>query len=152
MRYAKPRRLARMLTAVVFAYLAKKLHLSSYLLGGDHLDERANYRHWNGKLNPTRQGGFRRVPHNDTVPIIRGRAMHIATDVHGQALTAEGAERMNTQDAECVKLKRDVKKDYVVVYVPPNFDIRVIVFTLSIIGSGVIASSSSQLFPSSSDD
>jgi E3 ubiquitin-protein ligase MARCH6 len=138
LRYAKPRRLARRIASVVFARLAKTLRLSSYLLGGDHLAERSHFRSWNGQINPTEQGGYRRVPNNDSVPIIRGRRMHIETDVDGQALTAEGEKRMKAQDAESIKSKRDVKKDYVVVYVPPNFYTRVVLFTLGVVMAGVV--------------
>ena len=92
---------------------------------------------WKVIEEPTSQeakvdGGYRRVPHLDNIALPRDMSATVKVDKDGNPLDEAGRTLMESQNAEAEKARRDVKTDYMVVYLPPHFRERVILFVLSL--------------------
>ena len=88
------------------------------------------------------EGCFRRVPNSDNVALVKDSPATVEVLEDGTPVNEEARKLIDAQNAETQKAKRSVKDDYTVVYIPPNFRRRVIVFLLClwIIGSLILAS------------
>ena len=75
-------------------------------------------------------GSFRRVPANDNVALVRDSPATAEVREDGTPVDEEARKLIDAQNAAAVKAKRQIKKDYTVVYLPPNVRYRVIIFLL----------------------
>jgi E3 ubiquitin-protein ligase MARCH6 len=142
MLYFRPKKVLRKVSTVIWKYLANKLRLSSYFFGGRHPSEEYTSHKWFSRSNEqagddavaARDGGFRRVPNNDYVALPRDMRATAAVHENGEPFDEAARTLMNAQDQEAEKMKRLVKDDYTVVYIPPHFRYRVILFMVLLWG------------------
>lgn len=134
MHYFRPKRAMKNLTTVVWKYLAKKLRLTSYFFGGRQPEEERTPNHWTKWLSPasektsTPDGSFRRVPATDNVALPRDFRATADVTEDGEPLDEASARVMQIQNGEAEKAKRNIRDDYMIVYIPPHFRQRVISF------------------------
>ncbi|KAG9309896.1 hypothetical protein JVU11DRAFT_9928 [Chiua virens] len=126
MRYLRPRKVVYRMAVHVWKLLAAKLRLTSYMFGERLRDEESSkvHKNWvaffrrsakdNEQVIVTQDGTFRRVPASDNYCASQRYARHCRSN------------------AEAVKAKRDIKDDYIVVYFPPRFRMRIIAFVAAI--------------------
>jgi E3 ubiquitin-protein ligase MARCH6 len=134
MHYFRPKRAMKDLTTVVWKYLAKKLRLTSYFFGGRHSEEERTPNHWTKWLSPaseetsTADGSFKRVPATDNVALPRDFRATADVTENGEPVDEASARVMQIQNGEAEKAKRNIRDDYMIVYIPPHFRQRVISF------------------------
>jgi E3 ubiquitin-protein ligase MARCH6 len=139
MHYFRPRKALKKLTTALWKFLATRLRLTSYFFGGRHPVEECTPKHWKlnlirsnkmelGDTDSVRDGSFRRVPATDNIALPRDMRATAAVNEIGEPVDDAARELMTTQNAEAEKAKRIIKDDYVVVYIPPNFQYRVLFF------------------------
>ncbi len=89
------------------------------------------------KEEPRWEGTFRRVPAADNIALPKEIRATVAVNEEGSPVDEASKRLMDLQNAEADKAKRDVKEDYVVVYLPPYFKQRIMLFIASlwIVGS-----------------
>jgi len=77
-------------------------------------------------------GSFRRVPASDNIALPRD--MRATAEVHedGSPFNDKAAALISSQNAEAVKAKRNIKDDYIVVYFPPRFRMRIVTFVMGV--------------------
>jgi E3 ubiquitin-protein ligase MARCH6 len=109
------------------------------MFGGKYPKEELTYPNWFSRKDGKVEGGYRRVPNRDGIALVKGRPVIIRTDKHGVALSEAGRELMKLQNAECIKAKREVQKDYTVIYVPPQFRLRILAFIAGVSLLGIFA-------------
>ena len=85
-----------------------------------------------GTQEAPREGGWRRVPANDNVAIVRGMRATVEVTEDGTPINDTEARLLKLQDAEAERNKRNIDEDYTVVYIPPYFKYRILVFILSV--------------------
>ncbi|KAK7687757.1 hypothetical protein QCA50_008976 [Cerrena zonata] len=147
--YFRPRKRLTEKSIALWKYLAHQLRLTSYMFGGRVDTEEYTPKHWSWKNLVFREdrsldkdiacdGTFWRVPNHDNIAQVRNERAIIEVDVEGQPIDDEGRRLMALLDAEATKAKRDIKTDFTVVYVPPNFRRRIIVFILCLWVVGAI--------------
>lgn len=78
------------------------------------------------------EGGWRRVPANDNVAIVRGMRATVEVAEDGKPINDIEARLLKLQNAEAERHKRNVDEDYTVVYIPPYFKYRIFFFILTI--------------------
>ncbi|KAH9933406.1 uncharacterized protein B0H18DRAFT_1196777 [Fomitopsis serialis] len=152
MQYFRPKKALRQFGIGLWKSLAARLRLSSYMFGGRYPLEEYTPRHWWQKIfSPKavsrfviaelRDGTFKRVPNNDTVALVKDLPAVAEVDRHENPLNDEQARIIKAQNAEAEKHKRNIKKDYTVVYLPPHIKYRVaaFIFTIWIVGSVILA-------------
>ncbi|KAH9893215.1 hypothetical protein C8Q73DRAFT_746014 [Cubamyces lactineus] len=153
MDYFRPRKALRRFGTFIWKYLARQLRLSSYMFGGRFASEEYTPKHWSWRtlLNDDgmqmddaeadHDGTFRRVPNSDNVALVKDAPATVEVDEEGMPVDANGIKLILAQNAEAEKARRSVKDDYTVVYIPPHFKYRVIVFLLGvwIVGSTMLA-------------
>lgn len=139
LRYFKPRRTGRRVIRVCWRYLSKTLRLSAYMFGGKFPEEEMSYPYWVSREDGKFEGSYRRVPNRDGIALVRNRPTLVEIDDQGVPTTEQGLEVLALQNAECIKAKREVLKDYVTIYVPPNFRLRIIAFVCGISLLGILA-------------
>ncbi|KAI0761783.1 hypothetical protein BD413DRAFT_700194 [Trametes elegans] len=154
MDYFRPRKALRRFGTFIWKYLAKQLRLSSYMFGGRYPSEEYSSTRWSWRsllhspndiemddAEAEHDGTFRRVPNSDNVALVKDLPATVEVTEEGYPLDAEGLKILKAQDVEAERAKRLVKDDYVVVYIPPHFRYRVMVFLLCIwvIGSMMLA-------------
>ena len=88
---------------------------------------------------PWKGGGWRRVPANDNVAIVRGLRATVEVTEDGQPINETEARLLKLQDAEAERHKRNVDEDYTVVYIPPYFKSRIFIFILAVWSACCIA-------------
>jgi E3 ubiquitin-protein ligase MARCH6 len=77
-------------------------------------------------------GSFRRVPASDNVALPRDMRATAEVDANGAPTTEAAAKLIQLQDAEAEKAKRNSKSDYTVVYIPPHFRYRIMLFIFAL--------------------
>jgi E3 ubiquitin-protein ligase MARCH6 len=77
-------------------------------------------------------GSFRRVPAIDNVALPREMRATAEVNANGEPMTEAAAKLIQLQDAEAEKAKRNAKSDYTVVYIPPHFRYRIMLFILAL--------------------
>ncbi|KAI0642432.1 hypothetical protein C8Q79DRAFT_917921 [Trametes meyenii] len=153
MEHFRPRKALRRFGTFVWKYFARQLRLSSYMFGGRYPSEEHTPKYWrwqslfhddglqmdDAEVLP--DGTLHRVPNNDNVALVKGIPATVQVNEEGNPLNAEGKKLMTLQDTEANKAKRRIKDDYTVVYIPPQFRYRVIVFLLCLwsVGSALLA-------------
>ncbi|KAH9849834.1 hypothetical protein C2E23DRAFT_837455 [Lenzites betulinus] len=154
MEYFRPRKVLRQLGTSIWKYLARQLRLSSYMFGGRHpLEEYTQERwSWRSLLNidgmemddaeAPHDGSFLRVPNSDNVALVKDAPPTVEVDEEGYPVDARGTRLILAQTEEAMRAKRPIKDDYTVVYIPPYFRYRIIVFLVSVwtAGSALLAS------------
>lgn len=78
--------------------------------------------------NNVYDGTFRRVPASDNVSLPREMRATAEVDVDGEPATEAAGRLIHLQNLEAEKAKRNIKADYTVVYIPPRFQYRIILF------------------------
>jgi E3 ubiquitin-protein ligase MARCH6 len=139
LRYFKPRRTGRRIIRIGWQLLAKNLRLSAYMFGGKFPKEELTYPSWFSWEGGKFEGGFRRVPNRDGIAVIKDNPVVIETNRDGVALSQKGQDLIDAQNAECVKAKREIQKDFVTVYVPPHFRLRLFLFVCGVGLLGILA-------------
>ena len=140
--YFRPRTAARQVGTILWKWLSRKLRVSSYMFGERHTTEEVAPKGFFGfrpkdaikpdGQEPQRDGGWRRVPANDNVAIVRNMRATVQVTEDGQPINEVEARLLKLQNAEAERHKRNVDEDYTVVYIPPHFKYRVIAFILAV--------------------
>ncbi|THH10343.1 hypothetical protein EW145_g1377 [Phellinidium pouzarii] len=148
-KYIRPRKFALALASYYWRWAARQLRLTSYMFGGLHPEEMqpsANVSSWLSSFYASKQlekpsdahnvaqfdGRYRRVPAQDNIALPREIRATVAVDEHGVPLDDAGRRLMDIQNSEAEKARRDISVDYTLVYLPPHFKERVIIFILSL--------------------
>ncbi|EFI27420.1 RING finger membrane protein [Coprinopsis cinerea okayama7 len=136
--YFKPRRGLKTIATRVWRYLATKLRLTSYFFGGRYPDEEYASGGWFGssstettdETGDTRvvNGTFRRVPATDHLALPREMRATARVTADGTPYDEEAAKLIRMQNAEAQKARRDIDKDYMVVFIPAGFRYRILAF------------------------
>lgn len=142
MKYFRPKKLLKNSVTRVWKFLAHRLRLTSYFFGGRYPSEEVASPHWFSRpKNPgdyAFQGSFRRVPATDNVALGRDMRATAAVDASGQPVDEEAKKQIELQNAETEKAKGNIKTDYMVVYLPPQFRLRIIAFIAALWTIGAI--------------
>ncbi|KAF8074708.1 hypothetical protein FPV67DRAFT_1474663 [Lyophyllum atratum] len=133
MHYFRPKRALREFATVVWKVLARRLRLTSYFFGGRHPAEERSGPWRPLSARPTRldltvDGTLRRVPATDNLALPRDMRATAQVNEDGEPFDNEARQLMAEQDAEMEKAKRNIKDDFMVVYIPTGFRWRVICF------------------------
>ncbi|KAJ3995467.1 hypothetical protein F5050DRAFT_1767078 [Lentinula boryana] len=140
MTYFRPRKALRRFAMIVWKGFARRLRLTSYFFGARHREEEYTPKGWsvsriiNGPsqdapvLIDDYDGFFRRVPNTDDIAIPRDIPATVAVTATGEPVNEEARNLMAQQDAETVKARHSIKKDFTMVYIPPYFRYRMILF------------------------
>ncbi|KAG1770200.1 hypothetical protein EDD22DRAFT_866585 [Suillus occidentalis] len=143
MRYFRPRRFFHRWAVRIWKLVAARLRLTSYMFGERHSDEEftAQFDSWIPFLrrslsdieatSKTSDGTFRRVPASDNIALPKDMRATAEVLEDGTPANSAAAELVAAQDAEALKAKRDIKNDYLIVYFPPNFRLRIFGFIAS---------------------
>lgn len=83
-------------------------------------------------------GCFRRVPNNDNVALVKDSPATAEVREDGTPVDEKARKLIDAQNAEAQKAKRQIKKDYTVVYIPPNIRYRIILFLFCLWVAGSI--------------
>ncbi|KAF8141917.1 hypothetical protein EV363DRAFT_1151445 [Boletus edulis] len=144
MRHLRPRKAVYRVAVQVWRFLAARLRLTSYMFGDRHREEEVSrvYKTWvafirrsakdNEEMTTTKDGTFRRVPSSDNISLPRDMRATAEVQEDGSPLNDKAAALITLQNAEAVKAKRDVKNDYIVVYFPSRFRVRIITFVMAV--------------------
>src|ERR1700728_3200196 len=141
MHYFRPKKVLKRVSLIIWKFLAHKLRLSSYFFGERHPSEEYSSEDWLANLfkspsqverdaSKIRDGSFRRVPNTDHIVLPREMRATAAVHEDGEPVNLEAKKLIMTQNLEAEKTKRIVKDDYIVVYIPPRFAYRVILFII----------------------
>ncbi|KIY65813.1 hypothetical protein CYLTODRAFT_492008 [Cylindrobasidium torrendii FP15055 ss-10] len=146
--YFRPRKAVRKVVMATWKYLAHQLRLSSYFFGVRVPDEEVTPRNWElNRLWKTnnmvtsqdkRDGSFRRVPANDNIVLAREYAATAEVTEMGIPATPQAVKLIAIQNHEARRARRDYKKDYMTVYLPPAFKYRMLTFVLILWGLGAM--------------
>lgn len=140
MRYLRPRRFFHRWAVRIWKLVATRLRLTSYMFGERHSDEEftARFDSWIPFLRRSlsdieaaskkSDGTFRRVPASDNIALPKDMRATAEVLEDGTPANSIAAELVAAQDAEASKAKRDIKNDYLIVYFPPNFRMRIFGF------------------------
>lgn len=143
MHYLRPKKTLNNVVMVAWKKLAQYLRLTSYMFGKRYpLEEFSHqYSSWVSRIktifgtyNPknVHDGTFRRVPASDSVALPRDMRATAEVLADGTPVNSDAARVMRLQDAEAIKAKRNIQDDYTVVYIPPYFKYRIILFIAAI--------------------
>ncbi|THH29527.1 hypothetical protein EUX98_g4673 [Antrodiella citrinella] len=151
--YFRPKRFIHKAGTRLWRTVSRLLRLTSYMFGERHASEE-----YTPTGSPWRQlfvqqgiemddseakhdGTFRRVPNNDNVALVKHESATIEVDAEGEPLSDRDRRLLALQNAEAEKMKRNVKEDYIIVYLPPHFRYRIVtfIFTMWVIGSTGLA-------------
>lgn len=149
MHYFRPVKGLRKVTLEIWKVLAAQLRLTSYMFGDRHPSEEYTPKHWSWtpifrKAGPEviesdriYDGTFRRVPATDNLALPRDMRATAEVTVDGEPINDAARRLIELQNAEAEKAKHIVKDDYRIVYIPPHFRQRIMVFivTLWILGA-----------------
>lgn len=135
---------------ILWKGLAKRLRLTSYFFGKRYAEEEYTPKTWSlsliidgpSKNNPVLvsdyDGSFKRVPNTDDIAIPREMRATVTVTATGEPIGEAAKALMVRQDAETVKAGRHVKKDFTVVYLPPHFRYRMILFVFILWSFGAL--------------
>lgn len=143
MHYFRPKKILTQVVMFAWKHLARQLRLTSYMFGDRYPMEEFTPHHsgWTsfilkaiGVYDPSNihDGTFRRVPASDNVALPRDMRATAEVDTNGEPANDAAARLIQMQDAEADKAKRNVKADYTIVYIPPHFRYRIILFIFSL--------------------
>jgi E3 ubiquitin-protein ligase MARCH6 len=144
MRSIRPAKLLYSWTTRFWKYMSVQLRLSSYFFGGRHPAEEvastwawlATFTQpWDLQLDEEPavfDGEFRRVPSTDMVTFAPGVRLVVPVQEDGEPLDDVGRRTIEAQQAAAAKNHRDAEKDFMVVYIPPHFPLRMAVFAASL--------------------
>lgn len=142
MHYFRPKKAIKRMALALWKLLTKQLRLTSYFFGERQADEEYTPQRW--KFNPFRpseglddlnnipDGSFRRVPATDNLALPRDMRATAAVTEQGEPIDEVAKALIAIQNAEAEKAKRNIKDDYMVVYIPPHFRYRVFCFIASL--------------------
>ncbi|KAH8104046.1 hypothetical protein BXZ70DRAFT_888328, partial [Cristinia sonorae] len=147
--YFRPKKFVHKVGSLLWRYLSRQLRLTSYMFGERRASEEITVTNWSWRqlfaesgvemddAEAHHDGTFRRVPNSDNVSLVKHEPATIEVDVEGQPKTENDRRLMELQNAEAEKNKRNVKDDYIIVYIPPHFRYRVIafIFCMWVVGS-----------------
>lgn len=146
--YFRPKRTIKHATTIVWKYLATRLRLTSYFFGGRHAIEEYTPKDWRDNFRRAHthvvqegeviDGSFRRVPATDNLALPRDMRATVAVTEDGEPVDEAARVLMRQQDAEADKAKRNIKDDYMIVYLPPHFRYRIFGFILLLWTVGAI--------------
>lgn len=138
MRYFRPKRGVRRVATALWRYFAHKLRITSYFFGERVSQEEYTPSHWMGNFTRSKSdladdensfdGSFRRVPATDNLALPRDTRATAAVTENGEPVDDTARALMDVQNTEAEKARRNVKDDYLIVYLPPLFRYRVILF------------------------
>ncbi|KAK0238548.1 hypothetical protein EDD85DRAFT_1022072 [Armillaria nabsnona] len=139
MHYFRPRKGIKKLVTVIWKFLACQLRLTSYFFGGRYPLEEVTPAKWSLKslysskslfVDPTAKadGSFRRVPATDSIALPKDIGATAAVDERGNPIDERAERLMSIQNLEALKAKHQIRDDYMVVYIPPNFRRRIFTF------------------------
>lgn len=142
----RPRKVVGALTAWYWRWAAKQLRLTSYMFGDQRPEElipSKSFSSWVRSFRPESSkqtsadevpfdGSYRRVPALDNIALPREIGATVKVDAKGKPLDEAGSRLMELQNSEAEKARRNVNEDYTIVYLPPHFRERVILFVLSL--------------------
>jgi E3 ubiquitin-protein ligase MARCH6 len=138
----RPRKFVRKVTDFYWRWAARQLRLTSYMFGGEHPAETQfvstkNWlsSFWRETATPAKlefRGGYRRVPAEDNIALPKELRATVAVDKNGDPLDDAGRRLLERQNAEAEKARRVVSEDYTIVYLPPHFRYRVILFIVGL--------------------
>ncbi|EIN10123.1 hypothetical protein PUNSTDRAFT_35157, partial [Punctularia strigosozonata HHB-11173 SS5] len=147
MQHFRPSKPIKTGASALWKFLSKKLRLTSYMLGIRVADEEITpaYSAWtlfeSSQIRAVdlKDGGFRRVPASDHIALARDMRGTAAVDENGVPLTEVDSRIIQSQNAEAEKAGRQIKDDYMIVYVPPHFKWRLALFVLGLWTAGAAA-------------
>ena len=138
MHYFRPKKVVKDVVASVWKFLATRLRLTSYFFGGRHPREEFTPKNWRDNFirevvhvvneGDIPDGSFRRVPAVDNVALPRDMRATASVNAEGEPVNDEAKALMELQNAEAEKAKRNIKVDFMIVYIPPHFRYRIICF------------------------
>lgn len=138
MAYFRPKRAIKEVATVVWKFLATRLRLTSYFFGGRYAQEEHTPKDWRDNFVRTEtfvldskivfDGSFRRVPAVDNLALPRDMRATVAVTAQGIPIDDAASKLMAMQNIEAEKARRNVREDYMIVYLPPHFRWRVIGF------------------------
>ncbi|KZP01895.1 hypothetical protein CALVIDRAFT_532640 [Calocera viscosa TUFC12733] len=132
------RRYVKDLATRLWKNLSARLRLTSYMFGERHPEEEFArpfsfyLRRGDGEVMLEPDGGLFRVPANDQIMLVPRARVVVPLDAKGDPVDATARERMERQDEEAQRHGRSPEDDYTIVYLPPYFGRRVILFTFLI--------------------
>lgn len=142
MHYLRPKKTLTSIVMIAWKQLAKRLRLTSYMFGDRHPMEELtpSQASWMSRImtsigmhdTNSCAGTFRRVPASDAVALPRDMRATVEVNADGVPMNEAAARIMRMQDAEATKAKRVIQDDYIVVYIPPHFRYRIIIFIATI--------------------
>ncbi|OAX41033.1 hypothetical protein K503DRAFT_713394 [Rhizopogon vinicolor AM-OR11-026] len=144
MRHLRPRRFSHRWAVRIWKVLAARLRLTSYMFGDRHSEEEftAQFDNWIAFLRrstsdteaatKTHDGTFRRVPASDNIALPKDMRATAEVLADGTPANPTAKALVDAQNAEALKAKRDIKNDYLIVYFPPNFRLRIFGFIASV--------------------
>ncbi|SJL04278.1 uncharacterized protein ARMOST_07639 [Armillaria ostoyae] len=139
MHYFRPRKGIIKLVTVIWKFLACQLRLTSYFFGGRYPLEEVTPAKWSLKslysskslfVDPTAKadGSFWRVPATDSIALPKDIGATAAVDERGNPIDERAERLISIQNLEALKAKHQIRDDYMVVYIPPNFHRRIFAF------------------------
>lgn len=138
MHYFRPRKALKNFAKAAWQFLAHELRLSSYFFGQRVPNEEYTYKNWTvpfrskpsaeSRNERIKDGTFRRVPATDHLALPRDMRATAAVTESGEPVDDVAKDLISRQDAEALKAKRDISKDYMIVYIPPHFSYRILAF------------------------
>jgi E3 ubiquitin-protein ligase MARCH6 len=132
MRHVRPSKALRPWIGNVWHTTAAMLRLTSYLYGQSEPDEERPP--WWHRQDPAgdhataKYGEYRRVPATDVVTLSDKVRLVVTVNADGSPLDDVGKRMLEAQDAAATQAGRDPKKDYMIVFVPPQFKLRIFAF------------------------
>ena len=136
--YFRPKKVVKDVVASVWKFLATRLRLTSYFFGGRHPREEFTPKNWRNNFirevvhlvdkGDIPDGSFLRVPAVDDVALPRDMRATVSVNAEGEPVNSEAKGLMELQNAEADNAKRNIKVDFMVVYIPPHFRCRIICF------------------------
>ncbi|KAJ7574391.1 hypothetical protein C8J56DRAFT_803140 [Mycena floridula] len=123
MYYFRPRKALKKGATVIWKFVARQFRLTSYFFG-----DRIPAEETPGAFSKS-PGSYRRVPATDHIALPRDMRATASVNAHGFPTDETAKELIAMQNAEATKAKREIAKDYMIVYIPPHFAYRV--FALS---------------------
>ncbi|KAF8644973.1 hypothetical protein AX16_008157 [Volvariella volvacea WC 439] len=142
MHYFRPKKVLKKVSTVLWRFLSKKLRLTSYFFGERHSDEEYTPKRWRLNLftaasnvvdgERPRDGSFRRVPATDHLALPREIRATAAVTESGEPVDEEARQLIEIQNAEATKARHNIQEDYMIVYIPPHFRWRIIVFIVAL--------------------
>ncbi|KAF9460561.1 hypothetical protein BDZ94DRAFT_1197761 [Collybia nuda] len=138
MHYFRPKKALKEFATMLWKAVATRLRLTSYFFGGRYSNEEYTSKNWRvfsfhaldglEDADAVRDGTFRRVPATDNLALPRDMRATAGVTEDGEPVDEEAKGLMDIQNAEAEKAKRNIKEDYMVVYLPPHFRYRVLGF------------------------